>query len=506
MKIRKSIILLVILMLATSGMTACSGAGKDTDETAGDASVVSDGAGDGETAEAVEEKTITDIVSEKYAGIDLDGYKYHVLAPAAGEHFYFCVDAGINEVYAEEMNGSLINDAIWQRNNYTMELLNVSINPVWATGNVEGITSQLNKEVLSGETLYDTVLNRMDYMGTSMINGDLLNIHNIQTLDTTNPWWDKNIVDTFTVFGDKLYFISGDINIFDDFAVEVIYFNKQLCDDNGLAYPYSDVTEGTWTIAKFYEMAKAVEQDLNGDGKLIPEDDVVGHCEHHTVIHWMYAMGEKSIIVGEDSKPIVDLTSERHIQAVDTIFQYMFTGQGSYVPAVSASNHFVNGTVLFAGDMLGPINTLRDMSHSFGVLPMPKMNEEQENYGNYISNGWTTVYGVPMTNSSNADKIGTILEVLCGYSTDTLRTALYDVLFAAKLVRDAESVEMLDIIFSSKSYDWAVDFSWGGTILGIYGSLNNSSGNTYSSTIQSKLGVIESEFADVFTKIQALEY
>ena len=500
---KKISLLLAILMLVPTVLTACSESEVNSDETSPSAAVTDAQDTSAETEEAAEQ-TVTDMVKDKYTETDLDGYEYRVLAPPNDTHMYPHVGSGINEVYAEEMNGELINDALWERNSLTMDLINISITPVWASGDPSTITSQLSTEVMAGTTAYDTVLNRMDYLGTSMINGELLNIKNIDTIDTANLWWDKNIVDTFTVFDNKLYFISGDINIFDDFAVEVIYFNKQLCDDNGLAYPYADVMEGKWTIDKCYQMSKAVERDLNGDGKMVSTQDILGHCENNDhVKHWIYAMGEKSIDLGEHSELTINVANERHVQAVDTIFEYMVTRQ---MTGTASTSDFTEGRVLFFGDMLGPINRLREMEQPFGVIPMPKMNEEQETYGNYVSNGWTTAYAVPMTNIKNVDTIGTILEVLCGFSTDTLRSALYDVLFAAKLVRDNESVEMLNIIFSTKSYDWAVDFTWGSTFANLYNNLYFSGTNTYASNLRSNKKVIEKALDKIFTKIEELDY
>jgi len=501
---KKIAILLSLLMFINPiAMAACSESTMNAEETTPQASVENPESTASETEEQTD-KTVTDMVKEKYVGTDLDGYEYCVLAPGNDKHNYKYVGAGVNEVYAEEMNGELINDAIFERNALAMDWINFTITPVWASGDTDSITNQLKNEVMAGTTAYDTVLNRMDYLGTSMINGELLNIKNIDTIDTSNLWWDKNIVDTFNVFDNKLYFISGDINIFDDFAVEVIYFNKQLCDDNGLAYPYADVMEGTWTIDKCYQMSKAVERDLNGDGKMVAAQDILGHCENNDhVKHWIYAMGEKSIDLNENSELTINISNERHIQAVDTIFEYMVTRQ---MTGTANTTDFTEGRVLFFGDMLGPIHRLREMEQPFGVIPMPKMNEEQENYGNYVSNGWTTAYAVPMTNIKKADTIGTILEVLCGFSTDTLRSALYDVLFAAKLVRDTESVEMLNIIFSTKAYDWAVDFTWGSNFANLYNNLYSSGTNTYASKLRSNKKVIEKTLDQIFTKIQELEY
>ncbi|MBQ7312099.1 MAG: hypothetical protein IJW81_00775 [Clostridia bacterium] len=452
-----------------------------------------------------EEKEITaaDIVNERYANTDLGGYEYKVLAPATGEHFYSNIASGINEIHSPELTGEVLNDAIYTRNLQAEETLNITIVPVWSNGDTSGITTQLHNEVLAGTTGYDTVLNRMDFLGASMQNGDLLNIKNIASIDTSDLWWDKNIVDNFTLFGSKLYFISGDINIFDDFAVEVIYFNKRLCDDNGLAYPYSYVLEGTWTIDKFFEMAKTVELDKNGDGKLDVANDVVGHTEQNDHIkHWIYALGEKSIAINEDGSMEVMLQTERQINVIDKLYQVMVEGAMTYT---ATPDNYLTGCSLFHGDMLGAINKFRDMEDPFGVIPMPKYDEQQETYGEYVSNGWTTAYGIPMTNQ-NAEQTGIILDALCGYSTDTLRVALYDVLFSAKLVRDTESVEMLDIIFASKSYDWAVDFSWGGNFASAYNAVYNNKTNNFVSDAARIQKPIVKVLDRLIAKIQELEY
>ena len=453
-------------------------------------------------AEEEPEYSVTDTVNERYRDADLGGYEYKVLAPPNDGHFYAQVAAGINEVYAEELNGELINDAIFNRNLKAEDQLNMTVSPVWASGDTGGITSQVNKEVMAGVTDYDAVLNRMDYLGTSMQSGCLLNIRDIPTMDVSDPWWDENIVNAFTLF-DKLYWISGDINIFDDFAVEVIFFNKRICGDIGEAAPYSDVLEGKWTLDRFYEMAKKAELDVDGDGKLNIAKDVVGHSENNDHIkHWIYAMGEKSLNIGADGSLELMVQTERQINVVNKLYSYMVENTMTYT---GGADLFRQGHMLFLGDMLGPINSYREMEDDFGVVPMPKYDEQQERYGEYISNGWTTAYGIPMTNA-DPERTGMILDCLCGYSTDTLRVALYDVLFAAKLVRDTESTEMLNIIFDSKSYDWAVDFSWGGTFLSLYNNLYSSGTNNFVSTAEKSMKPMTKSLERLIQSIQELEY
>lgn len=498
---KKCISLSLALILAALSLLSCSDNGGEETKSASSETVQQSASNTESESETEAEKTVTDTVREKYSSYSYDGYEYKVLALGPNAHFaYDEVGADVNEVWTEETNGTPLNDAIFARNLATEDLLGIKVTPIFAD-NDENIRNQVKTEVTAGTTDYDTVLNRMDYIGPQAESGLYLNL--MDHLDTSNPWWDKNIVETFTMFNSKLYWITGDINVFDDFAVEVLFTNKSILEQNGFELPYKDVLEGKWTIDRMYQIAKACEKDLDGDGKMTVGKDVIGHIEGNDHIkHWIYAMGEKSCDIDKDGNLEVNILTESHISAIDTLFSYMVDKQMTYT---GAWQDFLKGGIVFCGAMLGPINSLREMEDDFGVIPMAKKNEEQENYGHYVSNGWTTAYAVPMTNK-DPDRTGVILEVLCGFSTDTVRSALYDVLFAAKLVRDTESVEMLDIIFDTKSYDWAVDFSWGGNFANLYNGIYNTKNNTYVSGATKSQKIINKMLDRVIEDFKNLEY
>ena len=498
---KKFISLSLALILAVLSLLSCSDKGNAESETDPVESAQLSASNTESESETEAEKTVTDTVREKYSSYSYDGYEYKVLAPGPNAHFaYDEVGTDVNEVWVEESDGTPLNDALFARNLATEDLLGIKVTPIFAD-NDEIIRNQVKTEVTAGTTTYDTVLNRMDYIGPQAQSGLFLNL--MDHLDTSNPWWDKNIVDAFTMFNSKLYWITGDINVFDDFAVEVLYTSKTILEENGFALPYKDVLEGSWTIEKMYTLAKACEQDLDGNGKIIVGKDVVGHVEGNDHFkHWIYAMGEKSCDIDKDGNLEVNILTESHISAIDTLFSYMVEKQMTYT---GTWGDFLKGGIVFCGTMLGPINSLRDMESDFGVIPMAKKDETQENYGHYVSNGWTTAYAIPMTNK-DPDRTGIILEVLCGFSTDTVRSALYDVLFAAKLVRDTESVEMLNIIFDTKSYDWAVDFSWGGNFANLYNGIYNTKNNTYVSGATKSQKIINKMLDRVIEDFKNLEY
>lgn len=58
---------------------------------------------------------------------------------------------------------------------------------------------------------------------------------------------------------------------------------------------------------------------------------------------------------------------------------------------------------------------------------------------------------------------GAVIEVMSRESTDTVKTAYYDMLLNGKLTRDDESSAMLDLIFGNILYDIGSTFNWGDT-------------------------------------------
>ncbi len=476
----KRIASLFIALAMLASLFACAENASDAETDSASETSAPSSATEDTTAETPEAK-----IAALYGDKDYGGREFRILTPDPGGHFYDQLDADLNEVYYEEYNGEIMNDAIVDRNRRTEELLGIKIVPVWGGKDTGVITTTIKNAVAADSNDFDAVINRMDFLGTSMQNGSLINLRSISTMDVTHEWWDKNIVENFTVLGDRLYWISGDINIVDDYAVEVIFFNKRLCDDHNLDYPYNSVLDGTWTIDKFYDMCTVVKTDLDGNGKYVVGKDIVGHQENNDLIkHWIYAMGEKSIEIAADGTLQLNTLSERQINVIDKLYSLMVEGEMTYPGGSDGGiTTFKNGYALFQGIMLGNINGLRDMEDDFGIVPMPKYDEQQPRYGEYISNGWTTAYAVPLTNNDR-DFTGVCLETMCAYSTNTVKAALYDVLLASKLIRDKETITMLDIILASKTYDWAVDFTWGSTFASAYNNVYDTKTNNYVSSAE----------------------
>jgi ABC-type glycerol-3-phosphate transport system substrate-binding protein len=426
-------------------------------------------------------KTAASIVTEKYADKDYGGAEIHILSFQPGAHFYSFTSATENELWYEEQTGNALNDAIYDRNRMTEELLNVKIVPEF----VSDPTATYKNSVTSSDGAFEAAINRLDYQANIAAEGYSLNLRAIPSIDVTNPWWDEGVVNTFTLFKDKLYFISGDINYYDDYAVQCIYFNERIYSEEGFEYNlYNLVREGKWTFDLLKQMSLASTRDLDGDGKITILKDQYGYADNTSaLLHHIYLFGQKLSEIDQNGVLQVSAMSDKMYDVVDKLYAFFNESKAVYVNGYDGSTAFNQSKVLFFTDMIGVISNFRDLEDDFGILPMPRPEEGEPKYSAYVSNGWSTAYSIPKTNQQ-AERTGVVLEAMSAFSVNTVTTTLYDVMLESKLIRNNDSRDMLSYIFDSKVYDWAGDLAWGSNMVNVFNSLATSNSNTFASSME----------------------
>lgn len=88
----------------------------------------------------------------------------------------------------------------------------------------------------------------------------------------------------------------------------------------------------------------------------------------------------------------------------------------------------------------------------FGIVPLPKFDENQDNYYTLNTSGFMIV---PAT-AASIDMIGMTTELLGCENRKTVMPAFYDLVLQQKVSRDSDSEKMLDLIFTNSVYslDW----------------------------------------------------
>lgn len=407
------------------------------------------------------QKETTAYVKEKYSGIDYDGYSFRILGMHPGDHYLRFVSDETSELWYEEDNADVQKHSVFERNLLTEELLNIKIKPMWGGDDYE-TTGLCEKLIKAGGDDFDMMYGPQFKTLPLAMQKNFLNLYNIDTFNPKNEWWDQQYVDTFTFKNSKIFTITGDYLMMDEMASEVIFYNNQVVENYNLTEPADLVEEGKWTIDRMMELAEAVAGDTDGDGKMTRDDTWGVYDNQFALVHFVEGCDIHMTELDEEGIPQVIIENEKFSNAVQYCFEKIIMSPATLLGEGDHSTDLLeDDRVLFNYDQMGLIFRLREMESDFGILPMPKLNDEQKKYTSVINGIWVTTLSVPIT-VKNTSMIGTIMDVLGGFSTDTVDNTVDEVLLGTKLIRQKRSRDMLKYIVDSREYDWAKDIPWGG--------------------------------------------
>jgi hypothetical protein len=291
---------------------------------------------------------------------------------------------------------------------------------------------------------------------TSAMNGYYLNWNSLPYIDSDKPYWSPGAVLGYSV-GDKLLLSLSDMCVSSNDNTHCMLFNKKIHENFQLANIYDLVGDNKWTFDTFREMTRNVASDLDGDGKMTEADQFgyfIGGSSGQ--LNYLWAGGSQITSKDENNVPYLDMLSERTIAIYDFLYDLRFsddTFHYAYWHLAFAYEFFSADKALFMTTQIGVINDLRNMDTDFGIIPYPKFDEAQQEYGHYVD-GHATLMAVPMT-VSNTEKVGIVIEALSYDSFINLVPIYYDTIITNKFTRDEESGEMLDIIYNSRVFDFA---------------------------------------------------
>jgi len=91
------------------------------------------------------------------------------------------------------------------------------------------------------------------------------------------------------------------------------------------------------------------------------------------------------------------------------------------------------------------------MEQNYGILPIPKYNEAQEDYLSFVNAAGSLCY-LP-SNLVDVEQVGMILEALGAAAYDIITPSLYETITKTKNVRDQESADMVNLIVRNRIFD-----------------------------------------------------
>lgn len=424
-------------------------------------------ADDKSTTAGTQENTQPTTQEESYVfpEIDYGGAEFTVLNPINDWGFY-------TTLVHESMTGEILDDAIFQRNRLIEEKFNLVIKEVQEP--IASTYKKIRTTVQAGEDAFDAMFapgwSDNAAIGPLAVENMFYNLSEIPEMQLEEIWWNQTITQQAFIGKDKaLYFAGNDINILALQGAWVVYFNEKKFEDLNLNRPYDLVKQGKWTLDEFQKLMKA-GASLNGDDsfKWNPDgNSVYGYASYDGggTLAMIYGSGERFIRMNDEGTPEFSLDTPRFFDVADKIAA-MLSIEGEYASANDDKTGYYYEPMFSSGRALMVIAEIKAasrahfkaMEDAYGILPIPKYDEAQEQYYN-MQFRQCSVMTIPVTNQE-PNKTGAVLDAWAYVSHRDVTPVFYNATISQKSLRNEESIEMLQIIRDSLFFDIGITFGW----------------------------------------------
>ena len=475
----KKTLAVILASLMLLGSTACSNNSNDSDKTDnnnGNSSSVDNNNNESETEE-----------TRQYLDNLPEDLKFDNLTV----RFLVSDSTSSIALLEEDDESDIVNEAVWRRNLKMEERLGLKVEI--ATGAKTGygeFNSTVKNSVTAGSDDYDILVGHTRFNINLAAEGILKNLNKVNNIDLDQSYWSKSYNDNIS-YNDIHYWATGDLAL--DYIKDIysMFVNSSMWNDHfSDVNIYDIVKEGKWTLDTLNTYATDSYVDENGNGEVDNSDSFGVIMQQGHVLNGMFfASGVEYTAYDESGKPYVVLNSEHTIDVFNKLHSLFY--DTSYGRMLGNSDFdtlsvdmFTTRRLLFCPNtfVFAENEKIRNMDDDFFIIPMPKFDENQENYRSGQYDG-VPIYGIIITaNEANMDAFGAALEAMCSMSSTMVLPTYYDKALKNKYSRDAETAEMIDIVHDSVASDFS--FAWGDTVGSIY---NNFYDNIASDQIASKL-------------------
>ena len=369
---------------------------------------------------------------------------------------------------AVEMDdGDLISKAILERNALAEEQFFVDITAEYVGVNA-GYVNRVLQDFNAGSDEFQLLTIRSLDAWQLVSDGLLLDMNvyaDEGILHTDQPWWVPDAVESYTL-GPTLYVCATEMLLRDKGATTALYFNPTIAENYDLDDFYALVDEQAWTYDVMIEAAETVAHSEDGNDLMDSVEDLWGVYGSDDDTHMLfnafgfsyahidedgyivYNLGE-DIYAGEDINALISIHEDYHYAEWNTN-----RIDNKLVGNDDIDDLFTIDKALFKSASLvkTAVTKLRNMNTDYGILPMPKYEEEQENYSSLVWVHHDCVLGIP-AGTGDPIKSAVVLESLSWEGYYSVTPVLYDTILYGRAAKTAEAKACLQLIFSTRSYD-----------------------------------------------------
>ena len=355
----------------------------------------------------------------------------------------------------DDYTGEDIYDAMFERNEYLAERFNCEFTVTQGSPTALNSDAQIQNLAMSGDSA--TAPHLIMHYDKWVLNSAqvFLDWNTVPYISIGEDYWNPGISNLYNIKGKQIA-LSGSFSLGMLSNTTIYLFNKEMYEQyyGDLSSIYNCVTDGEWTIEKFYETALGVVENPDAIWDKTDQFGVDATCKA------LYS----SLIVGsdihfvemiDDNIPFFSLPSDSYaIEKLQKILQLCQDNDVHYNTSTNVHNSdgnmaFTNGLALFHVKSFYHIPSIRaSMEKEFGILPTPKYNVEQENYRN-ISNGGEMACLMITVRDDEMENIGILMEALSFDSHQNLMPVYKEKMLKTRFASDEDSRAMVQLIFDT---------------------------------------------------------
>ncbi|MBQ4591745.1 MAG: hypothetical protein IJB20_06890 [Clostridia bacterium] len=431
---RKRSLIALLLALSMTAVPSCGESAANSDETPAPSAEVS-APEEAETEEVLDAAEALAAIPDSLPEKDMDGWTFRMTI--------FGTDQNRAQTYAEELNGNVVNDAVYNKILAVEERFNVDVVLTEASFAEVDQVDNLKQSIVAGDDSCELAQGHDVNMANASQQAYFLNVYDIPHLDFEKPWWPDATLESMTVLG-QMYMMFNNISYNNLAQTRVMFFNKTLMTDLNMDYPYETVYEGNWTLDALQTLSDSAYLDLNGDGNR-GADDQYGFISPTYFYACMEPFNLEPYRKDENGVLYYELDVERTSELAEKYYNLLF-GQGGLLKDYDTiTKVFTDGRGMFYYATLNEaVNNFSNSDVVYGILPMPKLNETQDTY---YGGSTDRPIVVPITvQAENMENIGIVVEALNAEGYKQVYPAFYEIAMKNRYADQTDDAKMLDII------------------------------------------------------------
>jgi hypothetical protein len=412
----------------------------------------------------------TEKVLARFPKKDFDGASYHVLY--ASDMFEF---------FAEDLSGELLNDEIFERNAMIEENYGVVVSAEKLGETYNGTGTELTRRVradsLAWECAYQVVGDPPLFADGMARDGLFHNLYDMPWIDLDQPYWDPYAAESYS-FADRLYFTASSYVLSNYAEAHCLFFNKKMADDLSIPDLYETVWAGEWTLDRMAEYSARGYRDMDGNGRV----DFYNSTDTWGTVFWhpqwfpifLTGLGYKYSHKDEDGNFVLDIENEENLRIAEAArklypssivsHNWESIGEPSRLLSVAGDFLFYDNNALF---YFSSIKADMTDAPEYGILPPPKLNEEQENY--ITSTFLPGAIMVPVVlGEEEIDRTGFLLEVFSALSEVTTLPTYIEKVLEYKKSPDPDSTRVLQMLLKNVQYDLVYQLNLGNYFIKLF--------------------------------------